>query len=225
MRIFLDTADIDEIREVARWGILSGVTTNPTLVGKTSGKSHEAVVREIAEIVDGPISAETVSLDVEGMVKEGRRFAAWHPNVVVKVPSTPNGWAAVRQLKQEGVRTNVTLCFSANQALFAALAGAYIISPFVGRLDDISEDGMQVVRDTVEIYQRHNLTTLVLAASIRHPRHIIEAAKAGAHIATVPFKVLQSAAQHPLTDKGIETFLKDWERFSGETDATKGSRG
>jgi len=224
MRIFLDTADIDEIREVARWGILSGVTTNPTLIGKTSGKSHEAVVREIAEIVDGPISAETVSLDVEGMVKEARRFAAWHPNVVVKVPSTPNGWAAVRQLKQEGIRTNVTLCFSANQALFAALAGAYIISPFVGRLDDSSVDGMLVVRDTVEIYQQHHLSTLVLAASIRHPLHIIEAAKAGADIATVPFKVLQLAAQHPLTDKGIETFLKDWKKLSGDTSNAMGSQ-
>jgi transaldolase len=222
MRIFLDTADIDEIREVARWGILSGVTTNPTLIGKNGGKSHEAIIREIANIVDGPISAETVSLDVEGMMSEARRFAAWHPNVVVKVPSTPNGWAAVRRLAQEDIRTNVTLCFNANQALFAALAGAYIISPFVGRLDDISEDGMQLVRDTVEIYQRHQLPTLVLAASIRHPRHIIDAAKAGAHIATVPFKVLQSAAQHPLTDSGIETFLKDWKRFSGDTsNATK----
>ncbi len=217
MRIFLDTADIEEIREAARWGILSGVTTNPTLMSKTSGKSHEAVIREIAEIVDGPISAETISLDTAGMVEEGRRFSRWHPNVVVKVPSTPNGWAAVKQLKSEGIRTNVTLCFSANQALFAALAGAYIISPFVGRLDDISEDGMQVVRDTVEIYHQHNLPTLVLAASIRNPLHIIQAAKAGAHIATVPFKVLEQSAKHPLTDKGIEAFLKDWEKFSGGT--------
>ncbi|MEO7003042.1 MAG: fructose-6-phosphate aldolase [Ktedonobacterales bacterium] len=214
MRIFLDTADIDEIREVARWGILSGVTTNPTLMSKAAGKSHEEVIREIATIVDGPISAETISLDTEGMLREGRRFAAWHPNVVVKVPSTPNGWAAVRQLKQEGIRTNVTLCFSANQALFAALAGAYIISPFVGRLDDISEDGMQVVRDTVEIYRQHHLPTLVLAASIRHPLHIIAAAKAGADIATVPFKVLEQAAKHPLTDSGIEHFLADWQKFS-----------
>ena len=217
MRIFLDTADINEIREVARWGILSGVTTNPTLMSKTAGKSHEAVIRDIAEIVDGPISAETISLDTEGMLTEARRFAAWHHNVVVKVPSTPNGWAAVKRLADEGIRTNVTLCFSANQALFAALAGAYIISPFVGRLDDISEDGMQVVRDTVEIYRQHKLPTLVLAASIRHPLHIIEAAKAGADIATVPFKVLQLAAQHPLTDKGIENFLKDWQKFMDET--------
>jgi transaldolase len=213
MRIFLDTADIGEIREAARWGILSGVTTNPTLIMKSSGKSHEAVIKEIATIVDGPISAETVSLDTGGMVEEGRRFAAWHPNVVVKVPSTPNGWAAVKQLKQEGIRTNVTLCFSANQALFAALAGAYIISPFVGRLDDISEDGMQVVRDTVEIYRLHKLPTLVLAASIRHPLHIIAAAKAGSDIATVPYKVLEQASKHPLTDKGIDTFLADWKKF------------
>jgi transaldolase len=216
MRIFLDTADIGEIREVARWGILSGVTTNPTLMSKTSGKSHEEVIREIADIVDGPISAETTSLDTAGMVEEGQRFARWHPNVVVKVPSTPNGWAAVKELKRQDIRTNVTLCFSANQALFAALAGAYIISPFVGRLDDISEDGMQVVRDTVEIYRKHNLPTLVLAASIRHPLHIIDAAKAGADIATVPFKVLEQSTKHPLTDKGIENFLKDWEKFKAQ---------
>jgi transaldolase len=224
MRIFLDTADIEEIREVARWGILSGVTTNPTLMSKTSGKSHEEVIREIAEIVNGPISAETVSLDTAGMVDEGRRFAKWHPNVVVKVPSTPNGWAAVKQLKQEGIRCNVTLCFTANQALFAALAGAYIISPFVGRLDDISEDGMQVVRDTVEIYRQHHLDTLVLAASIRNPLHIIAAAKAGADIATVPYKVLVQSSQHPLTDKGIETFLKDWEKFKKTGDTAVATR-
>jgi transaldolase len=213
MRIFLDTADLDEIREVARWGIISGVTTNPTLVKKSGGRRHEEIIREIATIVDGPISAETVSLTTEGMVDEGRRFAKWHPNVVVKVPSTPHGWAAVKQLKQEEIRTNVTLCFSANQALFAALAGAYIISPFVGRLDDISEDGMQVVRETVQIYRQHDLPTLVLAASIRHPLHIIEAAQAGADIVTVPFKVLEAAARHPLTDQGIEQFLKDWKQF------------
>ena len=215
MRIFLDTANITEIREAARWGIISGITTNPTLMSRNAGKSHEEIIREIAGIVDGPISAETISLETAGMLEEARRFAAWHPNVVVKVPSTPNGWAAVKQLASEGIRTNVTLCFSANQALFAALAGAYIISPFVGRLDDISEDGMQVVRDTVEIYRRHQLPTLVLAASIRHPLHIIAAAKVGADIATVPFKVLEQSARHPLTDAGITTFLKDWEAFQG----------
>jgi transaldolase len=149
------------------------------------------------------------------MLKEARRFASWHPNVVVKVPSTPDGWAAVKQLKGEDIRTNVTLCFSANQALFAALAGAYIISPFVGRLDDISVEGLQVVRETVEIYRQHRLSTLVLAASIRGPRDITDAARAGADIATVPWKVLQAAAKHPLKDKGIEAFLKDWESFQG----------
>jgi transaldolase len=213
MRIFLDTADIEDIREASRWGIISGVTTNPTLLSRSGGLSHESIIQQIAELVDGPISAETVSRDTAGMLEEARRFAAWHPNVVVKVPSTPDGWGAVKQLAQENIRTNVTLCFSANQALFAALAGAYIISPFVGRLDDISEDGLQLVRDIVEIYRQHQLPTLVLAASIRSPRQIVEAARAGADIATVPFNVLQAAAKHPLTDKGIESFLKDWEKF------------
>ncbi len=215
MRIFLDTANIDEIRAVAHWGILGGVTTNPTLVSKTTGKSHEDVIREIADIVGQDISVETVSADTAGMLEEARRFAAWHPAVVVKVPSTPDGWAVVKQLKDEGIRTNVTLCFSVSQALFAALAGAYIISPFVGRLDDIAVDGMQVVRDTVEIYHRHQLPTLVLAASIRGPRDIIAAAKAGADIATVPFKVLQQAAKHPLTDAGLAQFAVDWQQFTG----------
>jgi transaldolase len=215
MRIFLDTANIDEIREVARWGILSGVTTNPTLVSKTTGKSHEAVIQEIAAIVGRDISVETVSPDTAGMLAEARRFAQWHPAVVVKVPSTPDGWAAVAQLKDEGIRTNVTLCFSATQALFAALAGAYIISPFVGRLDDIAMDGMEVVRDTVEIYRQHQLPTLVLAASIRSPRDIIAAAKAGADIATVPYKVLVQAAKHPLTDAGLAQFDADWKKFTG----------
>jgi len=214
MRIFLDTADIDEIREVARWGILSGVTTNPTLVSKTTGTSHEAVIREIAEIVGSDISVETVSPDTAGMLEEARRFATWHPQVVVKVPATPDGWAAVAQLKQEGIRTNVTLCFSANQALFAALAGAYIISPFVGRLDDISVDGLQVVRETVAIYRTHELPTLVLAASIRSPLAITAAALAGADIATVPFKVLRQAAKHPLTDAGLAQFEADWQQFT-----------
>jgi transaldolase len=214
MRIFIDTANIDEIREVARWGILSGVTTNPTLVSKTSGKSHEAVIQEIASIVGRDISVETVSPDTAGMLAEARRFAQWHPAVVVKVPSTPDGWAAVAQLKDEGIRTNVTLCFSASQALFAALAGAYIISPFVGRLDDIAMDGMEVVRDTVAIYRQHHLPTLVLAASIRSPRDIIAAAKAGADIATVPYKVLVQAAKHPLTDTGLAQFAVDWQAFT-----------
>ena len=214
MRIFLDTANLDEIREAARWGILSGVTTNPTLVSKSTGTSHEEVIRQIAAIVDGPISAETISLDTDGMIEEARRFASWHPNVVVKVPSTPNGWAAAKQLKEESIRTNVTLCFTANQALFAALAGAYIVSVFVGRLDDISQNGLQVVRDTVEVYRQHHLQTLVLAASMRHPLHLLAAAKAGADIATVPLKVLEQAATHPLTESGIERFRADWQQFA-----------
>ncbi len=224
MRIFLDTADIDELRRAAAWGIVSGVTTNPTLMSRTSGRNHESVIKEIAEIIEGPISAETISLETAGMVEEGRRFSSWHPNVVVKVPSTPHGWGAVKQLKAEGIKTNVTLCFNANQGLFAALAGAYIISPFVGRLDDISENGMELVRDLVSIYRAHNLTTLVLAASIRHPLHIIEAAKAGADIATVPFKVLEAAAKHPLTDAGIESFLQDWGKFNKEAESTASAR-
>lgn len=214
MRIFLDTANLDEIREIAGWGILSGVTTNPTLMSKNAGMTHEAVIKEIASVVDGPISAETISRDTPGMLTEARVFAAWHPNVVVKVPSTPAGWAAVSALKAEGIRTNVTLCFSVPQALFAALAGAYIISPFVGRLDDIGEDGMALVRDIADIYHQHGLQTLTLAASIRSPLHLIQAAKAGADIATVPYAVLQAAAKHQLTDQGIERFLKDWSHFT-----------
>src|SRR5579884_2509718 len=224
MRIFLDTADLNEIREVARWGILTGVTTNPTLMSKTSGMSHEQVIKHIAEIVDGPISAETVSLDADGMLEEGRRFAKWHPNVIIKVPSTPAGWEAVSRFKKEGIRCTVTLCCSANQALFAALAGAYIISPFVGRLDDISEDGMQVVRDTVEIYREHGMETLVLAASIRNPLHITQAAMAGADIATVPYKVLMQATKHPLTDAGIQAFLEDWKKFQQTGDTRVATR-
>jgi transaldolase len=219
MRIFLDTANLDEIREAAQWGIVSGVTTNPTLMDKSGGRSHEQIIREIAGLIPGEISAETISPDTAGMVAEGRRFAAWHPQVVVKVPSTFAGWA-VKQLKQEQIRTNVTLCFSAPQALFAALAGAYIVSPFVGRLDDRGEDGMQVVRDIVTIYRQHHYKTLVLAASIRNPLHIIEAAKAGADIATVPFAVLKDAAEHPLTQKGIEQFNRDWQHFTHQ-DAPK----
>jgi transaldolase len=214
MRIFLDTANLDEIREAAQWGIVSGVTTNPTLMSRSGGQSHEEIIREIASLIPGEISAETISPDTAGMVEEGHRFAAWHPQVVVKVPSTFEGWAAVKQLKSEQIRTNVTLCFSAPQGLFAALAGAYIISPFVGRLDDRGEDGMQVVRDIVTIYRLHHYTTLVLAASMRNPLHIVAAAKAGADIATVPFAVLKDAAYHPLTQKGIEQFNRDWQHFS-----------
>ncbi len=214
MSIFLDTNAIEEIREGARWGILSSVTTNPALTSKTSWKSHETGIREIAELVNGGISAETISQDTDGMLVKGRRFADWHPHVVVKAPSTPARWAAVKHLKAEGIRANVTLCFSATQAFFAALAGACIISPFVGRLDGISQDGMQVVRDAVEISRKHQIPTLVSAATIRHLLHIIETAKAGADIATVPFKMLEQAAQHPLTEQGLARFLQDWLHFT-----------
>jgi transaldolase len=215
MQIYLDTANIDEIREAASWGILSGVTTNPSLMAKEKGADFKSTIQEIAELVDGPISAETVSLDADGMVKEGHEYAQWHPNVIIKVPSTTEGLKAVSRLAKDGIRTNVTLCFNANQALFAARAGAFIISPFIGRVDDIGIDGMDLIREIVGIYQNDPvIKTMVLAASIRHPRHIIDAALAGAHIATCPFKVLQQSMKHPLTDIGIEKFLADWKARS-----------
>ncbi|MEM8529833.1 MAG: fructose-6-phosphate aldolase [Chloroflexota bacterium] len=210
MQIYLDTANIDEIREAASWGILSGVTTNPTLMAKEKGSDHKSTIQEIATLVDGPISAETISLDGEGMIREGMEFAEWHPNVIVKVPSTTEGLKAVYQLAKNNIRTNVTLCFNASQALFAARAGAFIISPFVGRVDDTGIDGMTLIREIAQIYRQHNITTMVLSASIRHPRHIIDSALAGADIATCPFKVLGQSMKHPLTDVGIEKFLADW---------------
>jgi transaldolase len=211
MQIYLDTANINEIREAASWGILSGVTTNPSLVAKEKGADFQSTISEIATLVDGPISAETVSLDAEGMVREGREYAQWHPNVIVKVPSTPEGLKAVYQLAKDGIRCNVTLCFNANQALFAARAGAFIISPFIGRVDDIGVEGMQLIREIVQIYRSDpEIKTKVLSASIRHPRHIIESALAGADIATCPFKVIEQSMKHPLTDKGIDQFLADW---------------
>jgi transaldolase len=212
MEIFLDTANLEEIREAASWGILTGVTTNPTLMARERGADHKETIQEIATLVDGPISAETISLDAEGMVREGIEFAGWHPNVIVKVPSTPEGLKAVARLGREGIRTNVTLCFNAAQALLAARAGAFIISPFIGRVDDMGVDGMELIREISAVYQQGGIETKVLAASIRHPRHIIESALAGADIATCPFKVLQQSMKHPLTDKGIESFLADWEK-------------
>jgi transaldolase len=210
MQLYIDTANINEIREAASWGILSGVTTNPTLIAKEKGGDFRNIISEIATLVDGPISAETISLDGEGMVREGEEYAAWHPNVIVKVPSTTEGLKAVYQLAKKGIRTNVTLCFNANQALFAARAGAFIISPFVGRVDDTGVDGMNLIREIAQIYRQHSLKTLVLSASIRHPRHITDSALAGADIATCPFKVLEQSMKHPLTDAGIERFLADW---------------
>lgn len=213
MEFFLDTASVEEVREAARWGVIAGVTTNPSLMAREGHRDFAETIRTIANIVDGPISAEVVSIKAEEMVEEGRRYSAWHPNVVVKIPMIPDGLEAINILSSENIRVNTTLIFSANQALLAARAGAFIVSPFVGRMDDISEDGMQVVRDIVEIFRTHGITTRVLAASIRHPRHITEAAKAGAHIATVPLAVLKQAMRHPLTDSGLDRFLKDWARY------------
>ncbi len=212
MQLYLDTANLEEIREAASWGVISGVTTNPTLIVRERGADFKTTISAIADLVDGPISAETISLDAEGMIREGLEYAAWHPNVIIKVPSTTEGLKAVAHLTRKGIRTNVTLCFNATQALMAALAGAFIISPFVGRIDDSGVDGSQLIREIVAIYKQDTtITTSILAASIRHPRHIIEAAIAGADIASCPFKVLQQAMRHPLTDRGIEQFLADWQ--------------
>jgi transaldolase len=211
MQLYLDTANLDEIREAATWGVLSGVTTNPTLIAREKGADFKATITEIAELVDGPISAETISLDAAGIVQEGIEYAAWHPNVIIKVPSTTEGLKAVTQLARRGIRCNVTLCFNAVQALMAARAGAFVISPFVGRVDDTGVDGMQLIREISQIYRQDpEIKTKILSASIRHPRHIVESALAGADIATCPFKVLQQAMRHPLTDRGIEQFLADW---------------
>jgi len=213
MEIFLDTASLGEIREAAKWGVVSGITTNPTLMAREGDVDFAATIKMICDIIDGPISAEVVSVKAADMIEEGRVISTWHPNVVVKIPMTADGLEAIKTLSREKIRINTTLIFTANQALLAAKAGAYIVSPFIGRLDDISEDGMQVIRDTIQIYNNYGIATKVLAASIRHPRHITESAKAGAHIATMPFSVLKQAMKHPLTDIGLERFLKDWEKY------------
>ncbi|MGD0765116.1 MAG: fructose-6-phosphate aldolase [Dehalococcoidia bacterium] len=214
MRIFLDTANIDEIREVARLGVLSGVTTNPTLMAKEHGVEYRERVVEICEVVKGPVSAECIARDVPGLIAEAREVAAWHPDVVVKIPIDAAGLEATAKLSKEGVKVNMTLIFSTNQALLAALAGATYISPFVGRLDDAGQDGMEVVRESVEILDRYHLPAQVIAASLRHPRHVIAAAKAGSHIATLPYQVLTAMLKHPLTDVGIERFLADARRYT-----------
>ncbi len=211
MKIFIDTANLDQIKEANSWGILDGVTTNPSLVAK-EGCEFEKRVKDICEIVDGPISAEAVSMDSEGMIKEARRLSKMHKNVIVKIPMTAEGLKAVKVLSKEGVKTNVTLVFSPNQALLAAKAGATYVSPFVGRLDDISHNGMDLVRDIVTIYRNYGFKTQVIAASIRHPVHVTEAALAGVHVATVPFDILKKMLKHNLTDEGIHKFLKDWEK-------------
>jgi transaldolase len=227
MKIFLDTADIEEIRIAARWGVLDGVTTNPSLYAKVGG-SYEDILTEICKLTPGPVSAEVVAADVDGMLREGRAFAKLAPNIVVKVPMAEEGLEAISRLAEEGIKTNCTLIFTANQGLLAAKAGASLLSPFVGRLDDINQDGMDVIRELVSIVELHDLDSEVLAASIRHPRHVTDAALLGSHIATLPFKVLQQMVRHPLTDKGITTFRDDWDnarKVAAEKNAEMASAG
>ena len=209
MRLFLDTASVEECRAAAKLGVISGVTTNPSLWAQAGGGNYREIILEIAGIVDGPISAECLSRDVDGLVEEARRIAGWHRNVVVKIPIDEVGLQAISRLSKEGVKTNTTLVFSTNQALLAAQAGATYVSPFVGRLDDVGHEGMDMVAEVVDIFDRYRFPTQVIAASLRHPRHVIEAARAGAHIATMPYAVLQGMLRHPLTDVGIERFLAD----------------
>lgn len=215
MKLFIDTANVEHIKEIASLGILKGVTTNPTLIAK-EGRDFHQVIKEITEIVDGPISGEVISLEAEGMISEGRELAKIHPNMTVKIPMTAEGLKAVKVLTEEKIKTNVTLVFSANQALFAALAGATFVSPFVGRLDDTLHDGVQVIEQIRDIFDLYGLDTEIISASIRHPKHISDSALAGAHIATIPYDVFKKALTHPLTDKGIATFLSDWNSVFGE---------
>ncbi len=211
MKLFIDTANIDEIREVASLGILDGVTTNPSLVSK-EGKDFHQVLREICGIVHGPISAEVTALDSEGMLREGRVLAAIHENIVVKIPMTKEGLKACKVMRSEGIQTNVTLCFSPAQAMLAAKVDATFVSPFVGRLDDISHEGMDLIRQIRAIYDNYDYPTQILTASVRHPIHVVEAALAGSDVATVPYKVLMQLYDHPLTDVGVKKFLADWEK-------------
>jgi transaldolase len=220
MKIFLDSASLQEIKEAVSWGAIDGVTTNPTLVAKER-REFFPLLKEICEAVNGPVSMETISRDAAGMVDEGRIFAKLHPNIVVKCPLTKEGLKATRQLSAEQIRVNVTLCFSASQALLAAKAGAHFVSPFVGRLDDISSDGMGLIRDIKTIYSNYPFSTQVLVASVRHPLHVVEAAKMGADIATMPFAVLEALVRHPLTDAGLERFLQDWNKLPPEAKTWK----
>ena len=212
MQFFIDTADVKEIRECWEMGLIDGVTTNPTLAAKT-GRNYDETLKEIVKIVDGPISAETVSLDFDGMMKEAYHFASIHKNIVVKIPMTLTGMKGVKACAKEGIKTNVTLAFSSNQALLAAKAGATYVSPFVGRLDDISEEGMQVIEQIRQIYDNYEFKTKILVASVRNPIHVRDAALIGADVATIPYAILKQLAGHPLTDIGIEKFLKDWEKI------------
>ncbi|HET54269.1 MAG TPA: fructose-6-phosphate aldolase [Ignavibacteria bacterium] len=213
MKFFIDTANINEIKEAASLGILDGVTTNPSLVAK-EGRNFIELLEEIVKIVDGPISAEVVSTDYEGIIKEAYELSKIHKNIVIKVPLIREGLKAVKTLSEDGIKTNVTLCFSPSQALLAAKAGATYISPFVGRLDDISHEGMDLIYDIIQIYENYGYPTQVLVASIRHPLHLVEAARMGAHVATMPFAVIDKLFNHPLTDLGLEKFLSDWKKLN-----------
>jgi transaldolase len=222
MKIFLDTANIEEIREGAALGVVDGVTTNPSLMAKESG-SYEDALKEICEIVQGPTSAEVVADDAEEMVRQGREYAKISEHIVIKIPLVPEGMKAVRALAAEDIKTNVTLCFSANQGLLAAKAGATYISPFIGRIDDVGQNGMLVIEELVEIYENYALPTQVLAASIRHPGHVLESARIGADVATIPYKVLMQMFKHPLTDVGIEKFEADWQKVLARQKESIGS--
>jgi transaldolase len=213
MKFFLDTANLDDIKKYAAWGIVDGITTNPSLLAK-EGVNLEKRIKEILKVVNGPISAEVIATDTKGMLKEGRRYAKWHKNIHVKVPCTPDGLVAVKQFAKEKIKTNVTLVFSASQALLAAKAGATLMSPFIGRLDDISEDGMNLIAEIVAIYSNYGFTTEILVASIRHPRHVVDAAMLGADIATIPPAIFDKLIKHPLTDAGLEKFLADWKKVA-----------
>jgi transaldolase len=212
MKFFIDTANLNEIREAASMGLIDGVTTNPSLIAKEGNVDFKEHIAEICKITSGDVSAEVTSLDAEGMLREGREYAQIAPNVVIKCPLTLDGLKATRTFTGEGIKTNVTLCFSAAQAILAAKAGATYVSPFIGRLDDIGQNGMDLIRDIVQIYDNYGFTTEVLAASIRHPMHIVDAALVGADVATIPFKVIQQLVKHPLTDKGLDAFLADWKK-------------
>ena len=211
MKFFIDTANIDEIKKASDWGLVDGVTTNPSLIAK-EGKDFKKIIREICEIVDGPISAEVIAMDCKGMVKEGEDLAKIHKNIAIKIPMTLEGLKATKILTGKGIMVNQTLIFSASQALLAAKAGATFISPFVGRIDDVSQIGMEIVEQIAVIYNNYSFNTEIIVASVRHPLHVVEAAMIGAHIATIPFKVMEQLSKHPLTDIGIDKFLKDWEK-------------
>ena len=215
MKLFIDTANTEHIREAESWGVICGVTTNPSLIAK-EGRDFVEVVREIVSIVDGPVSAEVIDTRHEGMVREAKSLAAIHKNIVIKIPMTAEGLKATKILTAEGIKTNLTLIFSSAQALLAARAGASYVSPFLGRLDDIGADGMNIIEEIADIFDIHNIPAEIIAASIRNPIHVIRCARLGAHIATVPFSILEQMLKHPLTDSGIERFLKDWESVGGE---------